>query len=272
MVSWKGKNSMSKQWVKVTKKATIRYLSLDSPENMNAIGLAMMTDLLVALIEAEADPGTQVVIINSTGKAFSAGGDLVSLNKQAKAKASDELKELVEVVAKVITYIKKMTKIVISSVNGVAAGAGFSLALASDFIIAADNATFLTAFISVGLVSDGGNFYLLSKAIGSSRALNLSLTGRSIKAQEALTLGLVAQVVPADTLAQASTDFAKQLVIGPLEAYRELKALNYAANYAELESYLKEETLAQSQAMLSEQFIEGTDAFIAKRKPNFSSK
>lgn len=262
---------MSKQLVKVTKEGQISYLSLDSPANLNAMGLGIVSDLLAALIEAEADPGTQVIVINSTGKAFSAGGDLVSLNKQAKAQDADNLKELVEAVADVILYIKKMTKIVISSVNSAAAGAGFSLALASDMIIAADNAKFLTAFVSVGLVSDGGNLYLLSKAIGSSRALKLSITGRSVTAVEALELGLVAQVVATENLAEATTTFAKELVQGPLAAYRDLKALNYTANYSELESYLKEETVAQSQAMLSDQFIEGTDAFIAKRKPNFSS-
>lgn len=197
-----------------------------------------------ALIEAEADPGTQVIVINSTGK-FSAGGDLVSLNKQAKAQDADTLKELVEAVADVILYMKKMTKIVISSVNSAPAGAGFSLALASDMIIVADNAKFLTTFVSVGLVSDGGILYLLSKAIESSRELKLSITGRSVTTDEALELGLV--------------------------AYRDLKALNYTANYSELERYLKEETVAQSQAVLSDQFIEGTDAFIAKRKPNFSN-
>lgn len=262
---------MSKQLVKVTKEANISYLSLDSPENLNAIGLDIMTDLLAALIAAEADPGTQIVVINSTGKAFSAGGDLLTLNKQAKAKEAEALKELVELVADVILYIKKMTKLVISSVNSAAAGAGFSLALASDFIIAADNAKFLTAFVNVGLVSDGGNLYLLSKAIGSSRALTISLTGRPIKADEALDLGFVAQVVATESLAKATTDFAKRLLRGPLEAYRDLKALNYTANYSELKSYLQEETVAQSQAMMSDQFIEGTDAFIAKRKPDFSN-
>lgn len=235
---------MSKQLVKVTKEGHISYLSLDSPANLNAMGLGIVSDLLAALIEAEADPGTQVIVINSTGK-FSAGGDLVSLNKQAKAQDADTLKELVEAVADVILYIKKMTKIVISSVNSAPAGAGFSLALASDMIIVADNAKFLTTFVSVGLVSDGGVLYLLSKAIESSRELKLSITGRSVTTDEALELGLV--------------------------AYRDLKALNYTANYSELERYLKEETVAQSQAVLSDQFIEGTDAFIAKRKPNFSN-
>lgn len=235
---------MSKQLVKVTKEGHISYLSLDSPANLNAMGLGIVSDLLAALIEAEADPGTQAIVINSTGK-FSAGGDLVSLNKQAKAQDADTLKELVEAVADVILYIKKMTKIVISSVNSAPAGAGFSLALASDMIIVADNAKFLTTFVSVGLVSDGGILYLLSKAIESSRELKLSITGRSVTTDEALELGLV--------------------------AYRDLKALNYTANYSELERYLKEETVAQSQAVLSDQFIEGTDAFIAKRKPNFSN-
>ncbi|MGO4929365.1 enoyl-CoA hydratase/isomerase family protein [Fundicoccus sp. Sow4_F4] len=230
--------------VKVTKEGHISYLSLDSPANLNAMGLGIVSDLLAALIEAEADPGTQVIVINSTGK-FSAGGDLVSLNKQAKAQDADTLKELVEAVADVILYIKKMTKIVISSVNSAPAGAGFSLALASDMIIVADNAKFLTTFVSVGLVSDGGILYLLSKAIESSRELKLSITGRSVTTDEGLELGLV--------------------------AYRNLKALNYTANYSELERYLKEETVAQSQAVLSDQFIEGTDAFIAKRKPNFSN-
>lgn len=235
---------MSKQLVKVTKEGHISYLSLDSPANLNAMGLGIVSDLLVALIEAEADSGTQAIVINSTGK-FSAGADLVSLNKQAKAQDADTLKELVEAVADVILYMKKMTKIVISSVNSAPAGAGFSLALTSDMIIAADKAKFLTAFVSVGLMSDGGILYLLSKAIGSSRELKLSITGRSVTTDEALELGLV--------------------------AYRDLKALNYMANYSELERYLKEETVAQSQAVLSDQFIEGTDAFIAKRKANFSN-
>lgn len=265
----KGKISMNKSLVKVKKEKTVSYLSLDSPENLNALGLDIVSDLLNALIETEADPGTNVVVINSSGKAFSAGGDLVNLNQQAKAQAAEEMEQLVKAVADVILYLKKMTKIVISSVKSAAAGAGFSLALASDVIIAADNAQFMTAFVSVGLVSDGGNLFLLSKAIGSSRALNLSLTGRPIKAEEALALGLVAQVVPVDHLDKVTTQFAEKLAQGPLEAYRDIKALNYTVNYSELETYLKEETVAQTQAMVSDQFIEGTDAFLTKRTPIF---
>lgn len=248
----------------------VRYIMLDSPASFNVIDITLMTDLLEALQVAEADPETKVIVLGSTAKVFSAGGDLATLKQQAQDQKTEAMKVLVEKVAEIILYMKQMKKLIIAAVNGATAGAGFSLVLAADRIIASEKAVFMTAFIKVGLVSDGANFYLLSKQIGASRAMHYSLTSEAIKGSEAYSIGLVSQVVPADDLMENTKRVAEQLATGPLSAYENLKALNYHSNYEDLEKYLQLETTKQTEAMQTEQFIEGTTAFLEKRTPNFN--
>ena len=181
--------------------------------------------------------------------------------------------DLIEKAGLVSLNIKKMSKMVITSVNGAAAGAGANLALSGDFVVAADNAKFIQAFINLGLVPDTGGTFLLSKTIGPARAMELCATGRPLGAEEAKAWGLVYQVCPKEELEEQTMKLAKKLTAGPLIAYGALKKQFFEANYADYSRYLAEgEVPTQRTCISSEDFKEGVCAFIEKRKADFQGK
>jgi enoyl-CoA hydratase/carnithine racemase len=171
----------------------------------------------------------------------------------------DTTDDLIEKAGLVSLNIKKMSKMVITSVNGAAAGAGANLALSGDFVVAADNAKFIQAFINLGLVPDTGGTYLLSKTIGPQRAMELCATGRPLGAEEAKAWGLVYQVCPKEELEEQTMKLAKKLTAGPLIAYGALKKQFFEANYADYGRYLAEgEVPTQSVCISSNDFKENT--------------
>ena len=178
--------------------------------------------------------------------------------------------DLIENAGKVSLKMKKMSKMVITSVNGAAAGAGANLALSGDFVVAADNVKFIQAFINLGLVPDTGGTYLLSKSVGFARAMELCATGRPMGAEEAKDLGLVYQLCPKEELEEQTMKLAKKLAAGPLIAYKSLKQQFFEANFRDYERYLTEgEVPTQRVCISSEDFKEGVCAFMEKRKPEF---
>lgn len=166
----KGLYQMERKLVSAQLENGVRYIMLDSPASFNVIDITLMIDLLEALQVAEADPETKVIVLGSTAKVFSAGGDLATLKQQAQDQKTEAMKVLVEKVAEIILYMKQMKKLLIAAVNGVTAGAGFSLALAANRIVASEKAVFITAFIKVGLVSDALiSIYYRSKLVPVAR-------------------------------------------------------------------------------------------------------
>lgn len=176
--------------------------------------------------KAEKDPNVKVLVIKSAGKAFSAGGDIGYFYKLIQAGGEVNMDGLIAKVGIVADGLKKMSKMVITSVSGAAAGAGVSLALGGDFMICAEDAKFLLAFVNLGLVPDTGVTYLLSKAIGTSRTMELAATGRPMGAEEAKELGLAYKVVPVEELEEVTMKFAKKLAAGPLISYKNIKKTN----------------------------------------------
>lgn len=146
--------------------------------------------------------------------------------------------DLTAKVGAVTDGLKKMGKLVIASVSGAAAGAGFSLALSADFIICSENAKFIMAFVNLGLVPDTGSSYLLAKNIGVQRTMELCTTGRPLSAQEAKDLGLVYQITPKEELEAATMKFAQKLAAGPLISYKNIKKQLYAICYQDYAQYL----------------------------------
>jgi trans-2-decenoyl-[acyl-carrier protein] isomerase len=180
---------------------------------------------------------------------------------------------LIAKVGVVADGMKKMSKLVITSVCGAAAGAGVSLALGGDFMICADNAKFLLAFVNLGLVPDTGVTYLLSKSIGTSKTMELAATGRPVGAEEAKALGLAYKVVPKEDLDEATMSFAKKLANGPLLSYKNIKKQIYDANYADYKKWLDEtEIPTQRECAASMDFQEGCKAFMEKRKAVFEGR
>lgn len=180
---------------------------------------------------------------------------------------------LIAKVGVVADGMKKMSKMVITSVSGAAAGAGVSLALGGDFMICADNAKFILAFVNLGLVPDTGATYLLSKAIGVPRTMELAATGRPVSAEEAKELGLAYKVTTVEELEETTMKFAKKLAAGPLISYKNIKKQIYDANYSDYKKWLDEtEIPTQRECAASMDFQEGCKAFMEKRKAVFKGE
>ena len=251
----------------------IAVITMNYMKNLNAIDEQMADELMYVVDAAEKDPNVKVVVLKGTPKAFSAGGDIGYFYQNIQAGGELNMDDLIERAGQVSLKIKQMSKMVITAVNGAAAGAGANLALSGDFVVAADNVKFIQAFINLGLVPDTGGTYLLSKMIGPAHAMELCATGRPLGVEEAKSWGLVHQVCPKEELADTAMALAKKLAAGPLVAYGALKKQFFEANYADYARYLAEgEVPTQSVCIASEDFKEGVCAFIEKRKANFQGK
>ena len=180
---------------------------------------------------------------------------------------------LISKVGVVADGLKRMSKMVITSVCGAAAGAGVSLALGGDFMICADNAKFILAFVNIGLVPDTGATYLLTKSLGTARTMELAATGRPVSAEEAKELGLAYKVVAKEELDEATMKFARKLAAGPLLSYKNIKKQIYDAAYSDYKQWLAEtEIPTQRECAASMDFQEGCKAFMEKRKAHFEGK
>ena len=244
---------------------TMNYL-----KNLNAIDEQMADELMYVVEAAEKDPNVKVLVVKSAGKAFSAGGDIGYFYQLIQAGGEVNMDGLIAKVGVVADGMKKMSKMVITSVSGAAAGAGVSLALGGDFMICADNAKFILAFVNLGLVPDTGATYLLSKAIGVPRTMELAATGRPVSAEEAKELGLAYKVTTVEELEETTMKFAKKLAAGPLISYKNIKKQIYDANYSDYKKWLDEtEIPTQRECAASMDFQEGCKAFMEKRKAVF---
>lgn len=247
----------------------IGFITMNSPENLNAIDERMAEELLFTIREVEKDPRVKVLVIRSLGKAFSAGGDLGYFYKLINSGKKVNIDSLIKKLGEVSDCIKRLDKLVIASVNGAAAGAGMSLALSCDFILCDDRTKFIMAFVNLGLVPDTGASYLLSKAIGDKKALGYAISGRPIPAEEAKKLGLVHEIVTTT----ATNKFANSLASGPLIAYKNIKKQIYEATFSDYRRYLEEvEIPDQRECAASKDFSEGVRAFVEKRPAVFKGQ
>lgn len=259
---------MELSYVDYSVSGQVAHIVLNNPERFNALGLQMGRDLIVALQTAADDPQVRVVLISGAGKAFCAGGDLASF-EEGLAEGDLDMAALVQAMGQIAVLIRTMGKPVIASVHRAAAGAGMGLALLADFCIAGEDATFTTAFIRLGLVPDTGVGFVLARTLGPSRASDLLMSGRALSASEALDLGLITAVVPADQLSQATVDFVGGLVTGPLAAFAGIKQQLWHSVYAGFEEHLAREVEQQAALAGSPDFVEGLQAFREKRVPVF---
>jgi enoyl-CoA hydratase/carnithine racemase len=247
---------------------SIAVITLDSPKNLNAFDEKMIDDVLGGLSAAEENANVRAVVIKGNGPAFSAGGDIGFMYKSLKSGQLNFSGEI-QKIAQISVNIKKMSKPVIASVHGAVAGAAFNIALACDFCIATEEVKFIQAFVNIGLIPDAGGLYLLSRAVGTNRAIQLAMTGKPVSAQEALALGFVTKVVDKESLEATTLGMAKKLSAGPSQSYRHMKALLYKSQFSDFEAYIAHEVEAQTACGSTKDFAEGISAFVEKRKPSF---
>ena len=250
----------------------VGVITLNRPEVMNAFSDAMREHLLERLQQCENDPAVGCVMITGAGKAFCAGGDVASMAELQAQNDTAVIGRRMAIGAKIVQSIRQMRKPVIAAVNGAAAGAGSNLALACDMRLGSDRARFAESFVRIGLVPDWGGLYLLTRLIGTSKALELMMTGDLIDAAEALRLGILNRVFAHETFPAEVLHFARRLAAGPVETIARIKQGVYVGAEATLDAVFEYERQTQSAVFLSADAKEGMRAFLEKRSPVFGQK
>jgi 2-(1,2-epoxy-1,2-dihydrophenyl)acetyl-CoA isomerase len=251
----------------------VAIVTLNRPEVLNAFDDELGEAALVAIRKGSDDDSVRCIVITGSGRAFSSGEDLGALAAGYERGEVPGLGEtLVNRYNPLIRAIRSAPKPVVAAVNGVAAGAGASIALACDVRIASEHAKLVLAFIKVGLVPDSGALWFLSRMVGSARAWHLASTGEVVTADEGLQLGLFDEVIPADDFDAGWRKHARELAAGPTRAFAITKKLVNEATESSLDEQLDLEVDAQAQAGQTEDHLEGVRAFLRKRAPNFTGR
>ena len=253
----------------VERDGNLGWIRINRPERLNALVGDMREQIDAGLARLDADEAVRCVAITGVGRAFCTGGDVGYMAELAESNDADRFRELVDSGIRVIKRIDEMRKPVIAAVNGAAAGAGASLALACDIRIASQNASIGLTFTRIGLHPDWGGAYFLPRLIGSAVAAELIFTGGMINARRAERFGLVNKVVPADELESAVKGLAGQIAGGPPDVIADSKRTLRRSLAADLDEILAMEREAQIKAFESDDFEEGVQAFLEKRAPRF---
>ena len=250
--------------VETTREGAVLTITLNRPDVLNAFNTDMHKGLAAALKEARG-ADIRAVVVTGAGRGFCVGQDLTEF-REASGDIGSRLRATYH---PNVLAIRALEKPVIAAVNGAAAGAGMSFACACDLRIAADSASFVPAFINIGLVPDSGGSYFVTRILGPARAFEWLASGRKLTAAEAHAWGLVSEVVQGDALALRSAEVAAQLASLPTRAVGMTKRLIDHALNATLERQLEREAELQTAATETKDFREGVAAFLEKRPPQF---
>jgi enoyl-CoA hydratase/carnithine racemase len=249
----------------------IAKIRLNDPEKLNALTFQTYEELERLFEGLAQDDSVKVVIITGTGKGFCSGGSVQEIIGKLIDMNAEELNRFTRMTCAVTRNMRNLKKPIIAAVNGIAAGAGAMLALASDLRIASDRAKFAFLFTRVGLSgADMGALYLLPRIVGQGRATELLFLGDTIDAQEAFRIGLANRVVEHDRLMDETYDLARRLSRGPLHAVGVTKELLQREANMDLDRALQLEAMTQAECMQTADFREGYQAFVEKRAPVFN--
>ena len=256
--------------IDITEDSGIVTITLNRPDKLNALVGHMRRDLAEALEQAGSERTVRVVVITGAGRAFCAGGDLERAATLMDQADSEEFSRLLGAARRVVTAIRQMTKPVVASINGAAAGAGCNLALACDLRIAASSASFTQSFVKIGFHPDWGGTYFLPRLVPPNKACELFFLGDAIDSAEALRLGLVNWVVPDNDLESATRKLAERLRDAPPISVAAAKQAIYLSGDEDLETMLRYEVEAQMRCFESRDGKEGVRAFLEQREPRFT--
>ncbi|MFT4103654.1 MAG: enoyl-CoA hydratase-related protein [Burkholderiaceae bacterium] len=259
---------MSEQAILCNVDAGVATITLNRPTVLNALNAELMDQLKDTVQRVGDDASIRAVVITGAGRGFSAGADLAS-RSGGTGSAGETLRKRYH---PTIECLRAMPKPVITAVNGVAAGAGMSIALAGDIVLAAESASFLQAFSKIGLVPDAGSTYFLPRYVGDVRARALAILADKISAADALAYGMVWKVYPDAALQDEAQKLARHLATMPTRAYALIKQALNGSGERSLSEQLELEATLQDQAGQTADFKEGVAAFLAKRPPNFQGK
>ena len=246
----------------------VQTITLNQPARVNALTTAMLAELGAALRIAGRDSAVRAVVLTGAGRGFSSGADITEFD--AAASGLDAGEHLRTSYNPLIARMRTLEKPLLAAVNGVAAGAGLSLALACDLRYAAESARLVVAFVKIGLVPDAGLMYFLPRLIGPGKTLELAWTGDPVGAREALELGIVNRVLPDDQVVAETQALAARLALGPPKTLALIKRAVNQAHELPLERVLELEASYQTIASQHPNFAEGVAAFLARRAPRFS--
>jgi len=252
--------------LRVERAGAVATVTLDRPDALNALTVPLKEALLAAFQDLAGDDGVRAIVLTGAGRAFCAGQDLRERLEPDALPLDDEIRTRYNPLIRAMCGLPKP---IVGAINGVAAGAGASLAFACDVRIAADGASFLLAFGRVGLIPDSGATWLLPRLVGGAKAAEMALTTEPLSAAEAERLGLVARVVPAgDVVAEAQTIAARLAGLAPTALALTKQALAGTWQRS-LDEQLELEAELQGRAGTTADHAEGIDAFLARRSPAF---
>ncbi|MFC2947937.1 enoyl-CoA hydratase [Virgibacillus sediminis] len=246
-------------------KDNISYIRLNRPERYNALNKEMLDELLEVLEKVERNED-KVVVLSGNGNAFCAGGDIGMMKDFAEKKFFDAV---MDTIGKIAMKLYMMPKVVISAVQGSAAGLGLSLALAADYVIAQQEAKLGMMFIGIGLAPDGGGHFFLKERIGVSRAKQFIWGLKQLQAAQAKQLGIV-DIVTEKQAGEEAEEFGKKLLETPIQSMIKTKIIYHHRQKDILQSYLDEEHQTQWELRHTKDHQEGVEAFLEKRKPVFT--
>jgi len=261
--------------LEVTQKDGVATLTMNRPQARNALSMEMRAAMSDVLHDLERDSGVRCIVLKGAGDHFMAGGDVKGMGESIKKPPEEVRKEFILRIHDLHTIMfamRRMPKPIIASCRGAAAGAGVSMALACDLVIASEDAFFTLAYCHIGTSPDGSSSFHLPRAVGIKKAMEIALLGDRFDARTAAAMGMINFVVADDELDSETEKLATRLASGPTHVYGNTKALFYRSLESEFESQLQAEAEYFSDCASREDFREGVTAFIEKRKPIFSGK
>ena len=260
--------------------STIRYevldqtavITLNRPDVANGFNIPMCQEILAAIEQTAQNASVMVLKLQAEGPVFSVGGDLVEMKRAVDEDDIPSLVSIAELVNDISYALKKLAKVVVMVTDGAVAGAAANMAVAADFVIASTKTKFIQAFVGVGLAPDAGGMFLLSRAIGTTRATQLALTGEGLSAEKALDYGIVYKMVEPEKLEKTYQQLVKKLCRSSINSFKAIKEMVWESQFKAWDSYKQVELNLQRELAFKEDFKEGVIAHSERRRPRFQGK